>query len=102
VDEMTIVTSEEVTGRRGVGDPVRRIVESRLTVEQLQGNLGRFLDSVRELLSQQSTQAGPFELDEIALNAEISASGEFKLLGSGVAVQGSSAVTLTWRRAKEP
>ena len=32
--------------------------------------------------------------------AEVGASGEFKVLGSGVAVQGTSAITLTWRRSE--
>jgi hypothetical protein len=100
--ELTIVTVETATGRRGVGDPVRRIVESRVSVGQVQANLARFLDAVRAMLAEQSTQAGAFELDEIALGVEISASGEFKVLGSGVAVEGTSGITLTWRRANGP
>ncbi len=96
--ELTIVTAETATGRRGPGDPVRRVIESQVSLRQLQGNLAQFLEAVRTLLAEQSTRAGAFELDEIALSAEISASGELKLLGSGVAVQGGSAVGLTWRR----
>ena len=99
--QLTIVTAETVVGRRGVGDPVRRVVESRIPIDQVRDNLERFLDAVRTLLAEQSTQAGVFELDEIALGAEISANGEFKLLGSGVAVEGSSAITLTWRRSRD-
>jgi len=96
--ELTIVTAETATGRRGAADQVRRVVESQVSIGQLQSNLAHFLDAVRSLLAEQSTRAGVFELDEIALTAEISASGEVKLLGSGVAVQGGSAVGLTWRR----
>jgi hypothetical protein len=100
--ELTIVTAEAVTGRRGSADTVRRVVESQVSIGQLQANLAQFLEAVRGLLAEQSTRAGAFELDEIALSAEISASGELKLLGSGIAVQGGSAVGLTWRRRPDP
>ena len=100
--ELTIVTAETVTGRRGVGEPVRRIVENRVSVEHLQAKLAEFLAAVRAMLAEQSTRAGAFELDEIAFAAEIGASGEFKVLGSGIAVEGSSAITLTWRRSDMP
>jgi hypothetical protein len=100
--ELTIVTAETVSGRRGAGDPLRRVVESRISVDQLQSNLGRFLDAVRTMLADQPTRAGAFELEEITIGAEISANGEFKVLGSGLAVEGSSAITLTLRRTSRP
>jgi hypothetical protein len=99
--ELTIVTAETVSGRRGLSEPLRRVVETRVSVGQLQANLARFLDDVRALIEEQSTRAGAFELDEIALGAELSASGEFKVLGSGVAIEGGSAITLTWRRTND-
>jgi hypothetical protein len=100
--ELTIVTAETATGRRGVGEPLRRVVETQVSVRQLQANLARFLEDVRALIEDQSTRAGAFELDEIALGVELSASGEFKVLGSGIALEGGSSITLTWRRIDDP
>jgi hypothetical protein len=99
--ELTIVTTATESSRRGAGDSVRRIVESRVSIELLQANLGGFLETIRELLANQATRAGAFELDEIALSVEIGADGELKLLGSGVGVHGTSGLQLTWRRGVE-
>jgi hypothetical protein len=99
--ELTIVTTEAESGRRGTGDSVRRIVESRVSVEVLQANLGGFVETIRDLLDRQATRAGAFELDEVALSVEIGADGELKLLGAGVGVHGSSGIQLTWRREPE-
>ena len=99
--DLTIVTTEGSSGRRDRGDAVRRVVESTVSVERLNENLGRFLDTLGELLAAGRTSAGEFELEEIGFAAEIGANGEFKLLGTGVGVTGSSAVTFTWRRARD-
>jgi hypothetical protein len=99
--ELIIVTTEAPAGRRGGGDSVRRVVESSVSLESLRGNLERFVGALGELLATgRSASVGEFELDEVAFGAEIGASGEFKLLGTGVGVTGSSAVTFTWRRAR--
>jgi hypothetical protein len=100
-EDLTIVTTEGPSGRRDRGDAVRRVVESTVSVDRLHENLERFLATLGELLAAGATRAGDFELDEIGFSAEIGANGEFKLLGAGVGVTGSSAVTFRWRRSRD-
>ena len=98
--DVIVVTTEPLPStRRDRGDAVRRVVESSVSVESLQANLERFLGALAELLAAGKVSAGDFELDEVGFSAEIGANGEFKLLGTGVGVSGSSAVTFTWRRS---
>jgi hypothetical protein len=99
---ITIVTTDAASGRRDRGDHVRRVVESTVSAERLQANLTRFVDALAGLLEARETRSGAFELDEVGFSAEIGADGEFKLLGAGVGVSASSAVTLTWRRRATP
>lgn len=98
--ELIIVTTEPPSGRRDRGDAVRRVVESSVSLESLQGNLERFVGALGDLLAAGSASAGEFELEEVGFSAEIGANGEFKLLGTGVGVSGSSAVSFTWRRVR--
>jgi hypothetical protein len=95
---ITIVTTDAASGRRDRGDHVRRVVESSVSADRLQANLTRFLDALAGVLEAKATSSGDFELDEVGFSAEIGADGDFKLLGAGVGVSASSAVTLTWRR----
>jgi hypothetical protein len=100
--EMIIVTTEPPSGRRDRGDAVRRVVESSVALESVQANLERFVASLGGLLEAGAARGGEFELAEVGFSAEIGANGEFKLLGAGVGVSGSSAVTFTWRRPRGP
>jgi hypothetical protein len=98
--ELIIVTTEGPSGRRDRGDAVRRVVESSVTLDSLRGNLERFVGALGDLLAAERSDAGEFTLEEVGFSAEIGANGEFKLLGTGVGVTGSSAVTFTWRRTR--
>ena len=101
MSELIVVTTEPPSGRRDRGDAVRRVVESTVSLEHLQANLERFVGTLGGLLAAGSASAaGGFELEEVGFSAEIGANGEFKLLGTGVGVTGSSAVTFTWRRVR--
>jgi hypothetical protein len=100
-EDLTIVTTEGPSGRRDRGDAVRRVVESTVSADRLHESLARFLETLGEILAAGPTRAGDFELDEIGFSAEIGANGEFKLLGTGVGVTGSSAVTFSWRRRRD-
>lgn len=99
--ELTVVTTEPPSGRRDRGDAVRRVVESAVTMDTLHENLERFVGVLGELLTLARPSASGFMLEEVGFSAEIGANGEFKLLGTGVGVAGSSAVTFTWRRADD-
>ena len=99
--ELIIVTTEPPPSRRDRGDAMRRVVESSVSLDSVQANLERFVGALGRLLVAGRPAAGEFALDEVVFHAEIGANGEFKLLGTGVGVTGSSAVTFTWRRAPE-
>jgi hypothetical protein len=99
--ELTIVAAEPIGVRRGAGDAARRLVETHVSVEVLQANLGGFIAAIRDLLTSQATRAGAFSLDEVGLSVEVGADGQVKLLGAGVSAHGTSGLHLTWRRGPD-
>jgi hypothetical protein len=76
----------------------RDIVEKPVEVLKVRENFHRFLEGLKAIVDVEMPVAGPFELDEVQFSAEISANGEFKLLGTGAGVQATSGVTFTLRR----
>ena len=76
----------------------REIVEKTVDVNQVRENFARFLQGLKSLLSDTVPSVGAFELDEVQFNAEISANGDFKLLGTGVGLEATTGVTFTMRR----
>src|SRR5262245_48588337 len=99
--EVTIITTEAPSGRRDRADAVRRGVESSVSLVRLQESLERFVGVLGGLLEGGRTSTGEFELEQVDFSAEIGANGEFKLLGTGVGISGSSAVTFSWRRVRD-
>jgi hypothetical protein len=80
----------------------RDIVEKPVETLQVRTNFQRFLQSLKSIVDVEVPAVGPFELDEVQFSAEISANGEFKLLGTGAGVQATSGVTFTLRRKVQP
>lgn len=93
---ITVVGTSSSKLRDGSGD--RKITEQTLKVTQVREGFSRFLAGLREIIDVQVPVVGDFELEEVQFTAEISANGEFKLLGSGVGVDAKSGVTFTLRR----
>ena len=54
-----------------------------------------------EIVNVKVPTIGDFELDQVQFTAEITADGDFKLLGTGVGIEAKSGVTFTLRRRKE-
>jgi len=94
VQGITIVGS--VSG--GVRANRRDIVERTVDLNLVRENFGRFLKGLETLLSDTIPVVGAYELDSVEFNAEISANGDFKLLGTGVGLEATSGVTFTLRR----
>lgn len=96
---LTIVTSTEIKSKlRKPGDPLRKLAEEGIPLDQLQQSYNRFLDSMRAIFEQGAGRVGDFVLEEITFSAEIGANGEFKLLGTGAGISANSGVTFTLRR----
>ena len=110
---VTDVSSEISTpeGQRG-SDPVRTIYPPptsgeksvRVSVYKLEREMTSFLQIVGRLFYQAEVQAASqkpgMQLDEIELSVEISASGEVKLIGSGVKADGKGAIKLKFKRSE--
>src|SRR6266403_4539849 len=77
----------------GVRSARRDIVERTVDVNAVRENFVRFLQGLKTLLSDTVPSVGAYELDEVEFNAEISANGDFKLLGTGVGLEATSGVT---------
>ena len=101
-DEKPSKTKQEITivGVQSGGTRASRrdIVERTVDVSQVRENFVRFLQGLETLLSDAVPSIGAYELDAVEFTAEISASGDFKLLGAGVGLEATSGVTFTMRR----
>jgi hypothetical protein len=82
----------------GVRTSRRDIVERTVDLNQVRENFGHFLKGLETLLSDKVPVVGSYELDSVEFNAEISANGDFKLLGTGVGLEATSGVTFTMKR----
>ncbi len=100
---MQIVTREDENlsrGSRSFSDRVE-LVTKTLDIDQLKQNFTQFVAGLQSMIDTEIDKTSPFQLNEIQFSAEITASGEFKLLGTGVGVGGSSTITFVLQR-KEP
>ena len=93
-----VITYEEDVGIRGGG--MERVTAS-LDVGVLRGRFRDFISGLQSIIDVDESDAGPFSLTEIQFSAEIGANGDFKLMGAGVGVEASSAVTFVLKRKTE-
>lgn len=68
-----------------------------LDCDLLKQNITEFLSSVDEILSSGVALRSRFEVAEVTVKAEITASGKVALLGNGVEASGSAALEFTFR-----
>jgi hypothetical protein len=80
--------------RTGLLDYVTR----PLKVSELRDRFREFMSDLQSIVDVDDTTPGSFRLTEIQFSAEISANGEFKLVGTGVGLEASSAVTFVLQR----
>ncbi|HEV7374110.1 MAG TPA: hypothetical protein VGN95_05310 [Pyrinomonadaceae bacterium] len=79
---------------RGAKDEARKLIEEGIPLDKLQRGFRSFMESLRQIVKGgEENQVGDFMLDEITFSAEIGADGEFKLLGTGIGITASSAVS---------
>ena len=102
---ITIIGAEEEkpsstrSGTRSAADQVKRVTKE-LSVDELSEKFVEFMQSLETAFAvpELHTAAGAFELTEIQFSAELSASGDFKLLGTGVGVAANTALTFVLSR----
>ena len=95
-----VVTREDERASRGsrhFSDKID-LVTSTIDTEKLKQNFSRFVADLQSIVDASINEASAFELDQVIFSAEISASGDFKLLGTGVGVQGTSSITFILQR----
>ena len=86
--------------RGGAVDAVKKALgfKSEVPADDLASNLSEFLTTMGMIVDGLPTGLGPFELKEMALAIEVSATGKISLLGSGVDISGKSGITLTLKK----
>ena len=102
---ISIIGTQETTAvtRSGRSSQVDR-VSSEVSIDTLRNKFSEFMTSLEEAFAVDAIQTatGAFELTEIQFSAELSASGDFKLLGTGVGVSAGSALAFVLRRKSQP
>lgn len=92
--EIQLVTRADDYGSRGALDYVIK----PLKVVDVRERFKEFMSGLQAIVDVEETDSSGFQLTEIQFSAEISANGEFKLVGSGVGLEASSAVTFVLQR----
>jgi hypothetical protein len=102
-ETMQIITREEVNAAKGTRSFTDRVglVTNTIDIDKLKQSFTKFVSGLQSIIDAEVDGASPFQLKEIHFGAEITASGDFKLLGSGIGVQGTSMITFVLHR-KEP
>lgn len=102
-DEATItfVGVEERATSRGASELTR--VTEKISVDALRDKFTQFMHSLEAAFAVEEVQTahGVFQLSEIQFSAEMSAEGEFKLLGTGVGVAAGASLTFVLTRKDE-
>lgn len=95
---ITFVGVEETATSRG-GSELSRVTE-KISVDALRDKFTQFMQSLESAFAVDEVQTahGVFQLSEIQFSAEMSAEGEFKLLGTGVGVAANAALTFVLKR----
>lgn len=77
------------------------VVSKNLPVNELREKFKQFMSSLQEIIEEDAASDGPFHLSEVQFSAEITGSGDFKLLGIGLGGQVSNAITFTMTRKEK-
>jgi hypothetical protein len=89
-----IAREDDNLSRSGRAETVSKSID----VGQLRERFREFMASLQSIVAIEEPEDGQFSLTEIQFSAEITASGDFKLLGTGVGIEASSAVTFVLER----
>ena len=75
----------------------------KLKVDELAASVKDFVQKMSQVLNEVPQSVGQnFELSEFVVSAEISATGEIKILGSGVEASAGGGVSFTFTKKENP
>lgn len=72
--------------------------ERKIETSIVRDNLNRFLDQLKDIVSDSPDTFGKFHLSEIEISAEITLSGGIRLLGSGAEAEAKGGIKFTIKR----
>ena len=81
-------------GSRGKRD----VIENMVSTRHVRNKFQQFMGQLQEIINVDLPVATGFELDQVQFSAEITAKGDFKLLGTGVGLETKSGVVFTLKR----
>ena len=97
VPQAVSVLGYEDTAERGIF--TRRIARNLIDVEKLGNEVAAFMEAMEEIIGKLSEEVGRYQMETIAITAEVSAKGQVSLLGTGGEVAGKGGLTFTFKRA---
>lgn len=93
-NQLQVITFPEQELSRGPQDLIIAVFD----VAQLREKFKAFLASLHSLVDCEQDSSSPFQLQEVEFSVEISAEGDFKLLGVGTSVGTTGAVKFVLKR----
>jgi hypothetical protein len=96
-NKILVVISESEHESRGVQDLVTRAID----VEKLHAQLTTFIDKLQKIVTFEEKSGSNFRLEGIEFSAEISAEGEFKLMGVGGSASATSTIKFVMKRKEQ-
>lgn len=100
--EILIFGVEDLDTTRSLFRPAKdlRLGRGTVSAHDFADQVSGFIENMKAVLDRLPRFVGEFEIDQIAISAEISAKGKVALLGSGGELGGKGGLTFTFRKTR--
>jgi hypothetical protein len=78
---------------KGIG-----VKATKIAADQIQNNMDHFLNNMQEILSKSASTTEAFQLNEVEVNAEVSADGQIGFMGTQVGMSGTAGIKFVFKR----
>jgi hypothetical protein len=92
------ITISGPAGGQSRSRTARDLIEKSVDAQVVKESYERFLEALKGIVDVPAPKTGSFKLEEVEFTAEVTANGEFKLMGTGVGLEGKGGVKFTLRR----